>query len=82
MRRTRGETPRIPSSSRDRDAAQQMQNQQNKMAMIMMSMMSRNASGSVLNDCLLVVVVLNSATTEREVTAIPKSSIRLGLKII
>jgi hypothetical protein len=65
---------------------QQMQNQQNMMAMIMMSMMGRNASGSVQNDGVVNmfagIVVLNSAMMERVVTAIPKSSIRLILKNI
>ncbi len=67
---------------------QQMQNQQNMMAMIMISMMGRNASGSVPNDGVvnmfagIVVLNSNSAMTERVVTAIPKSSIRLVLKNI
>ena len=44
---------------------QQMQNQQNMMAMIMMSMMGRNASGSVPNDCIVNMFAGSSSTEQR-----------------
>ena len=44
---------------------QQMQNQQNMMAMIMMSMMGRNASGSVPNDGVVNMFAGSSSTEQR-----------------
>jgi hypothetical protein len=44
---------------------QQMQNQQNMMAMIMMSMMGRNASGSVPNDGVVNMFAGISSTEQR-----------------
>ena len=45
---------------------QQMQNQQNMMAMIMMSMMGRNASGSVPNDGVVNMFAGSSSTEQRQ----------------
>jgi hypothetical protein len=44
---------------------QQMQNQQNMMAMVMMSMMGRNAPGSVSNDGVVNMFAGSSSTEQR-----------------